>query len=394
VVEVPGRGWSSPIVWKDRVFLTSAVSAGDVEVSKKGLYLGGERSEPSSHEHRWMLYSFDFESGKRLWEAEARKGKPESPLHIKNTYASETPVTDGERVYAYFGNVGLFAYDMAGKLLWEKRWKPVKTRHDWGTAASPVVHGGRLYVVNDNEEESYLVALDAGTGREAWRAERDEKSNWSTPFVWENEKRTEIVTSGTGKVRSYGLDGAPLWELRGMSSITIPTPFADGGLLYVSSGFVLDAHKPIYAIRPGAAGDITLTPGETSSELIAWSDPKAAPYNPSPLIYKGQLYVLFDRGFLSAHDARTGKELYKERLTGEASGFTSSPWAYGDRIFCLSEDGDCLVVKAGPRFEVAGTNKLDEQCMASPAIARGSLFVRTLTKLYRIAKTETKATKE
>jgi uncharacterized protein (TIGR03067 family) len=384
-VGIPGRGWSSPVVWGERIFITSVLREGKFEEAKKGLYFGGERMKPPADAHRWMVYCLDWQTGKVRWERQAHQGVPPGAAHIKNTYASETPVTDGERVYAYFGNLGLFCYDLDGKELWSKKWGAFKTRFGWGPAASPVLHQGRLFVVNDNEEKSFLVALDAKTGDELWRVERDEKSNWATPFVWENEKRTELVTPGTTKVSSYGLDGKPLWELGGMSSITIPTPVAAHGLLFVSSGYVLDAVRPVYAVRPGASGDITLGKGETGNDFIAWSNRTAGPYNPSPVVYGEYLYVLYDRGSLSCYEARTGKVVYdKQRFPDAASGFTASPWAYGGKVFCLSEDGDTYVVQAGPEVKVLGKNSLDEMCMATPAAARGSLVVRTLTKLYRI----------
>jgi outer membrane protein assembly factor BamB len=379
-IDVPGRGWSSPVVWGDKVFLTSVVTDGKFEDPKKGLYFGGERGKPSTDTHHWVVWCFDLATGRKLWEKEAHKGAPTSTVHIKNSYASETPVTDGERLYAYFGNVGLFCYDLEGKELWSQKWGSAKTRFGWGTAASPAVHKGRVYVVNDNEEKSFLVALDARTGKEVWRVERDEKSNWATPFVWENERRTELVTNGTNRVRSYDLDGKPLWELSGMSSITIPTPFARHGLLYVGSGYVLDKKKPLLAIRPGAEGDIT-PQGDDGNKYVAWHLKGAAPYNPTPLVYGDYLYVLYDMGLLSCHDARTGKVLYeKERLGGQ---FTASPWAYGGKVFCLSEDGDTHVIEAGPKFKHLGKNSLDEMCLATPAAVRGSLLVRTMTKLYR-----------
>jgi len=230
-VDIPGRGWSSPIVWGNRIFVTTVTNEGSAEKPKKGLYFGGERKTPSSHVHRWMVYCIDFDSGKTIWKAVARQGKPVNPIHIKNTYASETPVTDGERVYAYFGNVGLFCYDLDGKLLWSRSWDPVRTSSGWGTAASPVLHKGRVYIINDNEDQSFLEALDKKTGKTVWRVDRHERSNWSTPYVWAHEGRTEIVTPGSGKVRSYDLEGKLLWELRGMSKITTATPFSGHGLL-------------------------------------------------------------------------------------------------------------------------------------------------------------------
>ncbi len=385
--EIPGRGWSSPIVWGDRVFLTSVISEGKIEAAKKGLYFGGERMRPPPDVHRWVVFCLDWKTGRVLWQKLAHQAVPESSHHIKNSFASETPITDGERVYAYFGNVGLFCYDLDGNELWSQRFPPVKTRFGWGTAASPVLHKGRLFVINDNEERSYLLALDAKTGRPLWLVERDEKSNWATPFVWANDRRTELVTAGTRRVRSYDLDGHLLWELGGMSSITIPTPFARHGLLYVGSGYVMDRQRPIYAIRPGATGDITLKEGETASEAVAWRQATIAPYNPSPLAYGDYLYVLYDRGFLACYDAKTGKEIYdRQRLDPGASGFTSSPWAYDDKVFCLSEDGDTFVIQAGRDYRMLGKNSLDELCMATPAVARGSLLIRTESKLYRIAK--------
>lgn len=383
-IDIPGRGWSSPIVWGDRVFLTTVVSEGKEEVAKKGLYFGGERMTPPPDTHRWMVYAIDLKTGKTAWEKVVHKGVPETSRHIKNSYAPETPVTDGECVYAYFGNLGLFCYDMDGKELWSQKWGSFKTRFGWGTGASPVLHKDRIYILNDNEERSFLAALDKKTGKQIWRVDREEQSNWATPFVWENDKRTEIVTAGTGKVRSYDLHGKLLWELRGMSGITIPTPFAQHGLLYLGSGYVLDKNRPLYAIRPGASGDISLKDDEGSNTHIAWCQRLAAPYNPSPIVYGDYLYVLYDRGFFACFDARTGKEIYGRQRLEPAAAFTSSPWAYDGKIFCLSEDGDTFVIQAGPEFKLLGKNSLDDFCMATPAIAGDSLLIRTATKLYRI----------
>jgi outer membrane protein assembly factor BamB len=384
--EIPGVGWSSPVVWNNKIFVTSVLSKGEIEAPKKGLYFGGER-KASTDEHRWMVYCVDWKTGKILWEREAFKGVPPSSRHLKNSYASETPVTDGERVYVYFGNVGLFCYDMDGKPLWNKRWGPFKTRYGWGTAASPVLHKDRIYVVNDNDDQSFIIALDKKTGNQIWRVDREEGSNWATPYIWENELRTEIVTPGTKKVRSYDLNGKLLWELVGMSSISIPTPFSKFGLVYITSGYVMDPVRPVYAIRPGAAGDISLKEGERGNQHIAWFQPQAGPYNPTPVIYGDNYYTLLDRGFFTAHDAKTGKEIYgKQRIDAAAGAFTSSPWAYNGKIFCLSEDGDTYVIQAGSEYKLVGKNSLGEMCMATPAIAQGSLIIRTAARLYRISK--------
>lgn len=386
---VPGRGWSSPIVWGGRVFVTTVVSEGAVEPAKKGLYFGGDRKEVLKAEHRWLVLCYDLQTGRELWRQQAHQGVPPKPLHVKNTYASATPVTDGERVYAFFGNAGLFCYDMEGRPLWSTNWPAVATRNGWGAASSPVLDGGRLFLVNDNDEQSFAVALDAKTGRQLWRVERDEKSNWSTPCVWHNERRAELITTGTKRVRSYDLDGKLLWELGGMSSIVIPTPFAQAGLLYVCSGYVGDKTRPVYAIKPGASGDITLKPGETNNAFIAWAQPAGGPYNPSPLVYGDNLYVLFDFGFLSCHDARTGRLVYdKQRVREGTTAFTASPWAAGGKVFALSEDGDTYVFQAGPQYKLLRTNSLDEMCMASPAMAGDRLLIRTLSQLYCIRQTK------
>jgi outer membrane protein assembly factor BamB len=386
-VEIPGRGWSSPIVWGDKVFVTAVVSDGKLRNPQKGLYINDLQGKVEAGEHRWLVLCLDFKTGKTLWEREAAKGIPAGPIHLKNTYASETPVTDGERVYAYFGNVGVFAFDFQGELKWSEKFSPVKTKMGWGTAASPALYKDRLYLVNDNEEKSWLIALDAKTGKQQWRIEREEKSNWATPFVWENDQRTELVTAGTNKVRGYDLDSKLLWELGNNSSLSIPTPFSRHGLLYVTSGYVLDGRKPLYAIKPGASGDLTLKTDETSNKHIAWCQKTAGPYHPTPLVYGDYLYVLYDRGFLSCFNAKTGEKVYdKERIATNAQAFTASPWGYDGKVFCLSEDGETFVIEAGPTFKVLGKNSLDEMTLATPALAGGSLIVRTMSKLYRFEK--------
>ena len=383
VTDIPGLGWSSPIVAGGAVFLTSVTSDGDVETPQGGLYYGGDRNTPAEV-HHWMVYAVDAATGALRWQREVHRGVPDTAHHLKNTFASETPVTDGERLYVYFGNLGLYCFDLEGQLLWSREIEPSRTRYGWGTAASPVLHDGRLYVVNDNDEQSYLLALSAETGAEIWRVDRDEGSNWSTPFVWEHDLRTELVTTGTGKVRSYDLQGTLLWELTGMSSITIPTPFSEFGLLYIASGYIGDQIRPVFAIRSGASGDISLAAGETSNEHVAWYQPQAGPYNPSPILYGDYYYTLLDRGFFTAHDARTGEEVYGRQRIAVGAAFTASPWAYDGRIFALSEDGDTYVIRAGTEYEVLGTNALEEFTMATPAIAHRSLFIRTASKLYRI----------
>ncbi len=388
-IDLPGRAWSSPIVMGNRVFLTTVVNTGESEEPKKGLYFGGNRPAPPAAVHQWLVMCLDVASGRELWRRQVHEGKPLSAIHLKNSLASETPVSDGERIYCYFGNLGVFCLDLQGEVVWTVPLEARPTRFGWGTAASPVLHGDRLYLVNDNDAKSYLLALDKHTGKEVWRVDRDEKSNWATPYVWQNAMRTEIVTPGTGQVRSYDLQGQVLWTLTGMSSITIATPYEHDGLLYLSSGYILDLAKPIYAVRPGASGDISLAEGKSSNDWIAWSQSAAAPYNPSTLVYRDRLYVLYDRGFFGCFNAATGAEVYEKQRVPEGRAFTSSPWAYNGQIFCLNEYGETFVVAAGDKFEILHINRLadDDMCMATPAIADDRLFIRTSARLYCIQRT-------
>jgi outer membrane protein assembly factor BamB len=402
VTDIPGEGWSSPVVWGRKVFVTSALSDAKGPQHRKGLYIEDLKGTPPPGQIRWLVVCLDRDNGKVIWQYEAFKGSA-TPLHIKNTHASETPVVDKDHVFAYFGNVGLVCLDHDGKELWRKKSAAYKTAMSWGTAASPALADGKLYIVNDNEDHSTLTCVDGRSGNQLWEVEREEKSNWATPFVWHNDRRTEIVTSGKNRVRSYDVNGKLLWELNGMTMPCIPTPFAHGGLLYVTSGYVMSLKlRPIYAIRPGAEGDIT-PPTEPKDGKpveylqdpnpgLAWYRRLGGPYHPTPIASGENLYVLLDRGYLSCYDARTGKIVYEKERLGP-SAFTASPWIYGGKIFCLSEDGDTVVVRAGKEFKVLGKNSLDEMSMATPALAGGSLYLRTLSKLYCLRQAETRGDK-
>ncbi len=384
--DLPGRSWSSPVIWGGRVFLTTVVNEGESEPPKKGLYFGGDRPEPPKSQHQSKIVCLSLETGRVEWEKVVHRGVPTTPIHLKSSYGAETPVADAERVYAMFGGVGLHALTHEGREVWAKKLEARKTRYGWGSATSPVLHGGRLFITEDNDERSELFALEAATGKELWRVERDEKSNWATPFMWVHPGRSELVVPGTRAVRSYDLDGKVLWSLRGMSSIAIPTPLAGDGLLFVTSGYVGDKFRPFYAIRPGASGDISLKAGESTNEFIAWSDPVGGPYNPSPLYYDGRIYVLYDRGLVTCRDAKTGKVLYDRERLPDGFAFTSSPWAAGGKIFCLNEDGVCFVLRAGDQFELLHVNKLaaDDMCMATPAMVGDQLLIRTSARVYSL----------
>ena len=386
---IPGLGWSSPIVWGDRVFVTTVVADEDYEGPRTGLYLpaGGADTppDPPPGTHHWLLLCFDLGSGELLWQRTAHSGPMTATIHPKNSFASATPVTDGERIYALFGNLGLFAYDLDGRLVWSRDIESLPDQWGWGAGSSPALLDDQVLVMHDNDEDSYLASFDAATGEQNWRTPRDEVSAWSTPFVWRNDLRTEIVTVARTQVRSYDPAGNLLWWFSGdMTSATVPTPVPGDGIIYVSSGHVGHDHRPVYAVLPGAAGDITLRPRQRANEYIRWYDPRGASYNPSPLLYRGIYYTLLDRGFLTAHDARTGRTVYDRVRIEPGATFTSSPWAYNGKIFALSEDGDTYVIAAGPDYELLGKNVIGEMTLASTAVAGRTLLLRTASNLYAI----------
>ena len=415
-IDVPGRGWSSPVIWNRVVYLTSAISGKPFKQPSPGLYGNDYIAElrakgvpaaevnrlvrardneipEESDEIRYMVYAYNAQTGTLLWEREAHKGLPFGGRHRKNTYSSETPFTDGERLYVSFGqNLGLFVYSLDGTLLWKKQWSPQRIYLDFGTASSPVVHAGKVFLLQDSEQESFLTALDAKTGAELWRTPRSSKgllhSSWNTPYLWTHAGRTEVVTTGHGSVRSYDLDGKELWRIT-IAGTTMPTPsaFAANGLLFVGTGAQGgDASRPFFAVRPGASGDISLTGDATSNEFIAWSHPRASGYTPSAILHSGRMYLLHDTGIMTVLDAETGKELYKARVGGTGHTFSASPIALGDRLLFLDEEGTTVVVEPAGEYREIRQNALDEMTLASPAVADGALFIRTETKLYRIAK--------
>jgi outer membrane protein assembly factor BamB len=410
-VPIAGHGWSSPIVWGDTVFVTSAVSTRPFKQPSPGLYGNEYIAElqaqgmsdeeilkkaqardnelPSeSAEVRYMVYALDAATGKVKWEREAIRTTPYGGRHRKNTYASETPFTDGERLYASFGqNVGIFCYTLDGKLLWKSQWKPRPIYLDFGTASSPIVYQGRVYLLQDNEEESALVALDAATGKQVWRTVRPAtgfpKSSWMTPFIWKNALRTEIITTGHSAVISYDLDGRELWRIGGMSMPT-PSPLSADGLLYVGTGAQGDANRPFLAIKPGASGDISLPPGTRSNDFIAWSSPRASGYTPSALVHEGRAYLVHDTGILTVLNSKTGEQIYRARVGGGCNTFSASPVAAGGRILLLTEEGLTFVLEAGGEYKEVARNDLSEMSLASPAVAGDALYIRTESKLYKI----------
>ncbi len=397
--KVPGVGWSQPIVAGERVLLTTAVSDAQEKPSpdKNGPGIGGFNFgggdagksagglfdlDPPDAVYRWQVMCLDANSGEVVWTQTAREGRPTIHIHPNNTYASETPVTDGERVIALFGMTGVYCYDLDGKPLWNKELAAYPTQFGWGTGGSPLLWEDRLFVLCDNDQESFLAALDKRTGDEVWRVVRDEKSNWSTPYLWKNRVRTELVTAGGGMMRSYDpLTGELLWEMKGQGRTSI-TPVGSEELLYVDSADrLMGIRGRIHAIRAGAKGDISLTRKENTSEFVAWSAKLSASHLASPLLLGNRLYVLEQSAIVHCYDAATGEEIERQRLPG-ASGFVASPLAAAGRIYCLDQEGKTLVLQPGTPLQVLATNKLDEMCWSTPAVAGNRLLLRGVEHLY------------
>jgi outer membrane protein assembly factor BamB len=412
VANIPGRGWSSPIVAGGKIFLTTAVTEGNSkqpqigttystdyarELKKRGMtdaeaeakLIERDIEMPNEVVLHYWVYCLDLKSGAVVWKQEFYSGHPPGGRHRKASFTSETPVTDGKAVYVYVGNLGLWAFDLKGKLLWSEKLDAYPIYGDCGSAASPVLAGDQIVIVNDNEKQQFIASYDKRSGKRLWRTDRDFKigyirTSWSTPFVWKNELRTEIVAVGSGTAVSYDLEGKELWRLAGMSMITVPAPFAYDGWLYVDGG----SKGAIFAVKPGASGDISLNKdaGERSNRFVAWSDGKGGSYLPTPLAYEGAVYVLSETGILTRFDAKTGAPSYRQRLAsdGGSGAYTSSPWAYNGMVFCLDEEGKTYVVKAGPTYELLRVNSQDEMALATPAIAGDRLLLRTETRLYSI----------
>jgi outer membrane protein assembly factor BamB len=392
--EIPGVGWSSPVVVGDKVFVTTATS--DRQRKPDGPFGGGFDDPPGGAPPasggpqrppdavvRWHLYCLSADDGAVRWARTAAERKPAHPTFPSNGYASETPAADAARVYAHFAPVGLVVcYDHAGNKVWEKDLGPHPMAMGYGTGSSPAQDAERVFVVCDNEERSFAVALDKATGREVWRKDRPGKSAWSTPLVWTNRVRTEVVCCGHEQVTAYTPDtGDVLWRMNGIDSPFSSTPAADAERVYFGCGGP-GSVSPLYAVRAGATGDVTLKKGEAASEWVAWSWTRAGVRVASPLAYRGLLYVAGERGTLSCFDAATGRPAYRNERLPQSRGVMASPWAAGGQVFVLDNSGRTHVVEAGRSFRPVGANTVDEMCWSSPAVAGGRLYLRGRDHLY------------
>jgi len=390
---IPGIAVSSPIVWGDLVFVSTAVSSDPKATLRTGLY-GDVEPVSDMSKHSWRLFALDKRTGKVVWERVAYEGIPRTKRHPKSSQASPTPATDGRHVVVSFGSQGLYTYSITGESLWKQDLGVLNAGwfydpdYEWGVGSSPVIWKNSVIVQCDIQKNSFIAAFDVATGEPLWRTPRDEIPSWSTPAIIESNGRPELVTQGTHFTRGYDPStGQELWRLSGNSEITIPTPVIGPNLIIVTNGY--RGVQPIFAIKPGARGDITLKGEQTQSEYIAWSTKHGGPYIPTPVIYGDRLYVCSNNGVLSAYDVRTGQRLYQERLGGTGGSFSASPVAADGKIYLASEDGDVFVVKAGPAYELLATNSMGELVMATPAISEGVIIIRGLNDVFALEKPTT-----
>lgn len=348
----------------------------------------GDASDDRSPQ-RWTIFALDKKTGRMLWERVAHEGPPKEKRHIKSTYASATPVTDGRMVVASFGSHGLHAYDVDGTFLWKVDLGRLDAgaydipTFEWGTASSPIVWNGMVIAQVDTQADSFLIALNAETGETIWKTDREELPSWGTPTIATTSAGPMLVTNASKFIRGYDpATGKELWHLGGSSKITAPTPIFDDGVFVVASG--RGPERPIFAIRPGARGDVTLTAGKSSSDAIAWSKTGRGSYMPTPLIYNGLLYVLANNGVFDAYDLKTGEEVYRQRISAVGNGFSASPVAADGRIYVSNEDGDIIVVAAGAEFKQIAVNPMGELVMATPALSDGVMYVRTVRSLFAV----------
>lgn len=374
---IPGLGHSCPIVWGDRVFITTAVGEAHPQV-RIGNY-GDVTSVDDASKHTWHVLCLDRDSGKILWNQTVREGVPKSKRHLKGSQANCTPATDGKRVVTCFGPEGLYCHDFNGKLLWKRDLGNIDSsfaidrEYEWGFAGSPVIHDGLVFLQCDLSKDSFVAAFSLEDGQKVWSTPRDEIPSWSSPIIWKSPTRTELVTNASQFARGYDpATGQELWRIAKKSEATIPAPVAGDDVVFIVSGN--RPIQPIIAIKPEAAGDITLKDGESHNAHVRWSRMRGGPYMPTPVLYRGHLYVCSNAGVLTCFDAATGKEIYKERIGGES--YTASPVVADGRLYFISEQGQARVVKAGPAFELLAVNDLGEPVLATPAISAGTLFVR------------------
>jgi outer membrane protein assembly factor BamB len=385
---VPGLAHASPIIWGERIFLTTAVRPGQADL-KVGLY-GDIESANDQDSHQWRIIALDKSSGRVLWDKLGHEGIPRVKRHTKASHCNSTPATDGRRIVTFFASEGLFCFDMDGKLVWRKDLGPMDSGYfkspsaQWGFSASPVIHEGKVVVLCDVQTNSFLAVFALDDGQELWRTPRSDVPTWSTPAIAKVSGQTQILVNGWHHTGAYDFaTGREIWKLKGGGDIPVPTPILGHGFAYLTSGH--GRYRPMRAIRLEAKGDITPTDPGTTNAAIAWAHARQGTYMQTPILVHTNLYGCLDNGVLTCFDARTGAIRYSERLGSGGEGFTASPVSDGGHLYFPSELGNVYVVPATDRFSTVATNVLGETCMATPAISEGTVFFRTRSKLIAVS---------
>lgn len=390
---VPGLAHASPVVWGDRVFIATAVSSDPNAVFRHGLY-GDVEPSPDVSKHSWRVYALDRKTGKILWERSAHEGTPRTKRHPKSSQASSTPATDGKHVAVFFGSEGLYVYDYDGKLLWKKDLGVLNAGwffdpdYEWGMASSPVIYKDLVIIQADIQRNSFLAAYRLKDGAQAWSVSRDEIPGWSTPVIHEGKARTELITNSVKAIRGHDpVSGKQLWQLTGNSEITVTVPVIHDDLIFVANGY--PPIQPIYAIRPGAKGDITLKDNTETNEFIVWSKKRGGPYMPSPLALDSILYICSNNGILTTYRTKTGERIYQQRISPKGGAYSASPVAADGKLYFASEDGEVNVVTTGEKFQLVATNPMGEVLMATPALTPGMLVIRGRSHVFGIGEKAT-----
>lgn len=386
---VPGLGLSSPVIWGDKLFITSAVSESDEKGFKTGIY-GSIGSVDDESVHKWMIYCLDKNTGSLQWEKMAYEGVPKQKRHPKSSHANSTVATDGKYVVAFFGSEGLYCYDMEGDLQWEKDFGLLRSVFfveedaEWEFASSPLIHEGAVIIQCDVMENSFVAAYNVVSGQEIWKTDRDEYPGWCTPNIYYNEGKCRVALNGYKHRGGYDFKtGEEIWSMSGGGDIQIPTPIVHDDMVYFNSAH--GHQSPIYAISVNAKGDLTLKEGETTNEYIRWSIPRGGAYMQTMLIYGDYLYNARWNGTVTCYAASTGEEIWKHKA-GSGNSYISSPVASDGKIYITDDQGMVYILKAGPAYELLAQNDLGEICMATPAITDGIIFFRTINLLIAISK--------
>lgn len=386
---IPGLAHSSPVIWGDRIFVTTAVKGEGESVLKVGLY-GDIKSEKEDTVFDWRLYCIDRKTGKILWTRQCHSGKPKVKRHAKSTHANATACTNGKFVVAFFGAEGLYCYDVEGNLIWQKDlgvldWGFFRSpAAQWGGGSSPIIHNDTVILQCDVQKDSFIAAYALKDGTELWRTPRDDVPTWGTPTVYTGAEHPQIIVNGFKHIGAYDIEtGKEIWRMTGGGDIPVPTPIVAHDLIYITN-----AHgrmSPVYAVKLSATGDISLKENETSNQYVAWSHPKGGNYMTTPIVLGDYLYCCSNSGKLSCFNATTGELAYRESLGSSSVPSSASPVAADGKIYFPGEKGNIYVVKAGPEFKVIAVNKMHETCMATPAISHGTLFFRTRNYLVAVA---------